>query len=72
MKPSIGRIVWCCPQGSEAIKPAVITAVHSDTCINVVFFDCQKSPAANALTSLVLCEAKDLKPGMSWARPPKV
>lgn len=50
MKPSVGRIVHFI-HGGRNIAAAIVTRVHSDTCVNLyVFFDA----AAEARTSVCL------------------
>lgn len=76
MKPTIGRIVYVIPPGCDGtVRPAIITKVWSDDCINVVVFDCQKEPHAIALTSCTRAiddQGKgELKEGPFWAWPPR-
>lgn len=70
MKPSVGRIVhfretgkaW---NGSETC-PAIITKVHSDTCVNLTVFPDAHSP----FTVAAVCNVgKDMQ---RWSWPEKV
>lgn len=39
MKPTIGRIVhYRCTENAAVIKSAIITAVHSETCVSLIVF----------------------------------
>lgn len=58
IKPSIGRVVWYFPNGKKdrdaGIQPmaALVAYVHSDTCINIGYFD--QSGVARSQTSVQL------------------
>ena len=54
IKPSIGRVVHYRPTGiSGVICAALITAVHSDTCINLRVFHADGTDSAPASVDLV-------------------
>lgn len=88
MKPSIGRIVLVniSPDPDRpALRPAIVTAVWSDTCINVRLFEDGGNDAAllvglgvseehpDWLTSINQASAGDGSIGFrQWAWPPRV
>lgn len=66
IKPSIGRVVWVRrPDSLNQSQPeaALVTFVHSDTCINVGGFDANGAPFAR--TSVYLDQGDAPRP--SWA-----
>jgi hypothetical protein len=65
MKPSIGRIVQVFTRGEW--RPALVTRVHSDTCINASIFS-DDGEAVDRKTSLVLNEAEQ---ELAWRWPPR-
>jgi hypothetical protein len=69
MKPSIGRVVHYYASAGQ-VKPfaALITDVHSDTCINVAGFNNGNTQFGQ--TSV--CYNEDPTSGMRWVWPPKV
>ncbi len=61
IKPTIGRIVWYYPNtGDEAPLAAIIVCVHSDTCVNLAFFD-EYGTACNE-TLVTLYQGEDVAP----------
>jgi len=52
IKPTIGRVVLVWRGSSPQFEPALITYVHSDSCINVGGFDLNGKPFS--MTSLTL------------------
>lgn len=68
-KPSLGRIVLVNPHGATNELPAIVTAVHSDDCINVrAFSDNSDNPLW--VTS---CTPQESNPeGYGWRWPPRV
>lgn len=69
-QPSIGRIVhvrdWSRGQDPAVIAAALVTTVHSPTCINVTVFPDGAAPYCQ--TSLALGAPGELKPG-EWQWP---
>jgi hypothetical protein len=59
IKPTIGRIVWYHPSSGLSISPhaAIVTAVWSDTCINLAVFDPSGTPYSACSTYLVQDDA---------------
>lgn len=68
MMPSIGRIVHVVDE-KETTLPAIITCVHSETCINVTVFN--ENGLTHAVTSLVKVEDTP-KYVTDWNWPPRV
>ncbi len=72
IKPTVGRVVWYYPPGkshTEQPLAALITYVHSDTMINVAFFNANGQSFGD--TSVVLLQDDDSygnPGGGSWAR----
>jgi hypothetical protein len=60
--PSVGRIVHTLPGTPDGPIPAIITRVHSPTCVNLTVFGDGQAP--HFLSSAVL--------GEQWAWPPRV
>lgn len=75
MKPSIGRIVihrMRRPSGYRADYPAMITAVHSETCVNLtVFVDYGPPELCNSQTCIPDPSSADA-PEHGWFWPPRV
>lgn len=65
IKPTIGRVVWLRrPENTrEQPEAALITYVHTDTCINVGGFDANGAPFG--CTSVYLDQGDDPRP--KWA-----
>jgi hypothetical protein len=53
IKPTIGRVVLVHRGKSDQAEPALISYVHSDTCINVGGFDCNGVPFSCTSLQLV-------------------
>ena len=75
MKPSVGRIVHVRHEthgGGWRCEAAIVTAVHSDACVNVTAFEAGGAPYS--LTSLVFKDpaAEFPKGGTSWHWPERV
>jgi len=68
-KPSLGRIVLVNERGQ--LEPAVVTTVHSETCINVRILG-DASPNTDVRTSLTLRDYDSLEGGGGWCFPPRV
>ena len=57
IKPTIGRVVWFYPKGSnpeDQPLPALVAHVWSDTCVNLGIFDANGNAMANPPTSVLL------------------
>jgi hypothetical protein len=65
-KPSIGRLVHFQPTTEGAKAPAIITAVHSDTCVNLRVFSDDDHPIER-VTSVVQGTG-----ARSWSWPERV
>lgn len=68
-KPSIGRIVHF-RKGSAAAQAAIITRVHSDTCVDVAVFT-SSDPAVVTRTSAELVDPNE-GAAVGWFWPPRV
>jgi hypothetical protein len=72
IKPTIGRVVWFQPPapGGQPLRtqpyPALIAFVHSDTCINVGFFD-QNGTVGSACSVKLLVEGEERPAGGYFA-----
>lgn len=62
MKPSLGRIVLFRPT-FDVVHSAIITYVHSDTCVNLAAFDSNGNPYGK--TSVQLVQDGEHRP--NWA-----
>lgn len=67
-KPSIGRIVHVANE-SGYLCAAIVTSVHSETCINVTRFNIEGS--STHITSLIKVEGEP-KESIDWNWPPRV
>lgn len=65
IKPTIGRVVWLRRPENKSEQPeaALVSFVHSDTCINVGGFDANGAPFAR--TSVYLDQGDVTRP--EWA-----
>jgi hypothetical protein len=57
IKPTVGRVVWYRRKGENAdaaSQPyaAIVTFVHSDTCVNLVWFDSNSRPQGSTSVPL--------------------
>lgn len=70
--PFLGRIVLVCQNGAEA--PAIVTAIHSDRCINVHVFPDVHAPGfvQTQLASVEYDADVSGKYSVSWRWPPRV
>lgn len=59
IKPTVGRVVWFTPKGSnpgDQPLAAIVAHVWSDTCVNLAIFDANGVPMANPPTSILLVQ----------------
>lgn len=59
IKPTVGRVVWFYPSGSNAtFQPlaAIVAHVWSDTCVNLAIFDANGVPMPKPPTSVLLVQ----------------
>lgn len=69
MKPSLGRIVLFSRAGVITERPAIVTHVWSDSCVNLQAFPVAGHP--DEITSV--CMAEEPSAGSdSWRWPPRV
>lgn len=61
--PTVGRVVWVQGYGSQP-QAALITYVHSSTCVNVIAFTAEGIPVPRERLGL-----KQEGDGMQWAAP---
>ena len=67
--PVVGNTVLVYPSNCNGIRPAMVTNVFEDGTLNVVYFDCDKDPAARPMRYLQAGDATRLKPDQEWAWP---
>lgn len=63
IKPTIGRVVWYQPNGTEGYNgplAAIVCHVHSDTMVNLAVLDPNGNPLSR--TSVVLVQDDDGRP----------
>lgn len=63
IKPTVGRIIWFYPDQNDQIArngceplPAIVTAVLSDTCVNLAVFDANGVPAEGGRQSVEILD----------------
>lgn len=69
MKPSIGRIVHFYAHGETSPQAAIVVAVWSDTCVNLVAFN--GGGTSSTQSSVLEGEAADTTRSR-WCWPPRV
>lgn len=71
ISPTIGRVVWYYKPGMSHVEqalPAIVSFVHSDTCINVGGFDAMGKPFSDTSVVLLQDEGSYGNPsGGAWA-----
>lgn len=75
MKPTIGRIVHYYPWEDNPIglpKPAIITAVHSDTCVNLEVFGIADDGRFRSSVLMLPEDALGVPRAGYWNWPPRV
>ncbi len=68
IQPSIGRVVWFHPLGSnieEQPQAAIVAHVWSDTCVNLAVFDSNGVPYSQ--TSVFLYQGEGERPSSQFA-----
>ena len=71
IKPTIGRVVWYHPPfiadsgSNELTYAAIVCYVHSDTLINIAFFDANGNAKSN--TSVELFQGEGARPAHGYA-----
>ena len=68
IKPTVGRVVWFHPSGSEPVhqpNAAIVAHVWSDTCINLAVFDA--NGVASNQTSVFLYQGEGERPSSLYA-----
>jgi len=65
IKPTVGRVVWYYPDGSNANTPplaAIIATVWSDRCVNLMVIEQNGVPMSHPPTSVTLVQDGELIP----------